>query len=157
MPRLVYLESGLAVMPAVVTRLVRLIGADRVEERLSPDRFSVREIVAHLADLEVVLRGRMELAQKSPGAAVPNWDPDAEAIAKHYAAWEVEPTLERFAVERAATLELFRSLDETQLACTVRHAVQGEINVVHIATFALGHDAYHIDQLTQHLAEGRQR
>lgn len=148
MHRLVYVESGLLAGPIVIRRLVERLEPSRYDERLAPDRFSLREVCAHLADLEPVIRGRMSLALSSPGADVPNFDPDGEAAAKAYSTWDVGEALKKYSDERAKTVELFRSLSEDQLKKTVRHSILGEVSIYDLAVFILGHDAYHVEQLS---------
>ena len=114
MSRLVYLDTGLSFGPTILKRMIEEIDASRHDERLAPDRFSVREVAAHMADLEPVIHGRMEQALANPGSEVANWDQDKEAIAKNYAAWDVSDSLEQFARRRAKTVELFESLTGEQ-------------------------------------------
>ena len=104
-----------------------------------------------MSDLEPVIRGRMELAVSNPGAPVANWDEDAEAIAKNYAVWEVAPTLERFYDERLRTLALYESLTEEQHRLTITHSRLGALSVYDLAVFVLGHDTYHIEQVSKYL------
>jgi hypothetical protein len=154
--RLRYLDSGLTYSPIVLKRLVGLIDPSRYDEALGPDRFTLREMVAHVADLEPVLRGRMELAVAHPGADVPNFDQDAEAIAKQYSKWEIGPTLEKFAEERRLTVEYYNSLTEEQQRLTVKHPILGQISVYDLGVFCLGHDAYHIEQASEYLSGERE-
>ena len=121
------------------------------DERLAPDRFTLREVVAHLADLEPVIKWRMELALSSPGAEIPNWDQDAEALAKNYSTWEVPATLELFANERAKTVELFESLSDEETRMPLQHPILGVISIFDIASFTLGHDCYHFEQVSHYL------
>ncbi len=109
MNRLIYLRSGLALAQSTLKRIVGQVDPSRFDEKLSPDRFSLREVVAHMADMEPMMRGRMELALSSPRAAVANWDQDAEAIAKNYPAWDVSKSLQMYSDGRLKTLDLFES------------------------------------------------
>jgi uncharacterized damage-inducible protein DinB len=151
MGRLVYLEAGLARSPAIVKRMVDKVNPARYDERLSPDRFSLREVVAHLADLEPVILSRYELALRSPGAEIENWDQDKEAVEKDYASWDVQHSLAKYADARAKTMAKFKSLSEDQLHLTLRHPILGEITLFDLTVFVLGHDTYHFDQISEYL------
>ena len=151
MSRLIYLDQGLALVPASLRRIVEKVDPSRYDERLATDRFTLREAIAHVADMEPVLRWRMELAAESPGSPVPNFDQDEEAIAKNYAAWEVGPTLDTLAEERAKTMRVYRSFDETQLKLCIVHPILGEVSIFDLAVFLLGHDMYHLDQASAYL------
>jgi uncharacterized damage-inducible protein DinB len=137
--------------PTILKRLMAQIDASRYDERLAPDRFTLREVIAHVADLEPVILGRMQLALSTPGAAVSNWDQDQEAITKNYSSWDVWASLETFAAERSKPLELYESLTDEQTRRTVNHPLLGEMSIFDLAVFALGHDAYHVEQLSRYL------
>jgi len=149
--RLIYLDQGLALVPATLRRIVEKVDPSRYDERLATDRFTLREAIAHVTDMEPVLRWRMELAAKAPGSTVPNFDQDEEAVAKNYAAWDVGQTLDLFAEERAKTMAAYRSFSEAQLKLCVTHPILGEVSIFDLAVFVLGHDMYHLDQASAYL------
>ncbi len=151
MNRFLYVDRGLAFTPTILRRLIERIDPGRYDESLAPDRFTLREVVAHMADFEPVIRGRMELALSHPGSEVQNWDQDAEALARNYRSWDVEQTLGTLANERLRTLELFGSLSQNQLQLTVKHPILGEMSIFGLAAFCLGHDTYHLEQVSQYL------
>jgi uncharacterized damage-inducible protein DinB len=151
MSRLIYVGQGLSLVPATLTRLVRCVDSARIDTRLAENRFTLREVLAHMADMEPVIRGRMELALRSPGSNVENWDQDQNALDKNYAAWEVGPTLELFSVEREKTCKLFEALTIEQIKLTVHHPILGEVTIFDLACFLLGHDTYHLDQISEYL------
>jgi len=151
MSRLIYLGKGLALSPDIMQRMVDQVDPNDYEKKLAPDRFTLREVLAHVADLEPVILYRMHLAVESPGSEIPNWDQDKEAIAKNYAEWEVQTSLDKFKEVRAKTVEYFESLTDEQTRLTLQHPVLGEISIFDIATFILGHDTYHFDQISQYM------
>jgi len=151
MARPIYLERGLELSPFTLKRMLESIDPSRYDERLGPDRFSLREVVAHLVDFDLMIRSRMELALASPGAVVPVWDEDAEAAAHNYATLEVAPTLDKLLKGRAKTVELFKSLSEEQQKQTVTHAVRGPLSILDLGVFELGHDSYHLEQVSHYL------
>jgi uncharacterized damage-inducible protein DinB len=149
--RSIYLDQGLALSPAAFRQITALVSPSRLDQSLATDRFTLREVIAHLADMEPVFRARMELALRAPGSEVENFDQDKEALEKNYASWDVQKSLTLFAEARRKTLELFLSLDERQLALTVKHPILGEVSVFGLGVFLLGHDMYHLEQATAYL------
>jgi len=123
--------------------MIQKIDPSVYDQKLAPDRFSLREVIAHLADLE--------LALSAPGTEIANWDEEAEALAKNYAVWDVQPSLEQFSRARTKTAEFYESLTDEQTLATVKHPVLGELSVFDLAVFALGHDAYHFEQISQYM------
>jgi uncharacterized damage-inducible protein DinB len=149
--RLIYVGQGLGYSPVILKRMVGQVDKSRYDEKLSPERFTLREMVAHMADMEPVMLYRMKLAQSTPGADIPNWDQDKEAIEKKYETWNVAESLEKFAEERAKTVSYYESLTEEQSILTLRHPILGVISVFDLAAFLLGHDAYHFEQVSSYL------
>src|ERR1700722_7176903 len=129
MARLVYLNSGLSKSPATLKRIVNRIDPSRYDTKLAEDRFTLREMVAHIADLEPVMVLRMNLALEKPGSEIPNWDQDEEAAKKNYSTWDFHESLAMYAERRVKTVELFESLSQDQVLLSLRHPILGEISV----------------------------
>jgi hypothetical protein len=58
---------------------------------------------------------------------------------------------ERFARERQVTAELLRGLPPEDWGRSVHHPERGPQSVEDLANLLLGHDLYHIEQLTEYL------
>lgn len=144
-----YLYPGLLFGPQIVDRMVRQIPAARHDEKTNPERFTLREAVAHLADWESILRGRIEKAVESPGAPVQGLDEGQRAIDAGYERWDVEEQLRTFIKERAKTIEYLKGLSPEDWKKTIVHNEKGEQTVDDQANQLLGHDLYHIDHLTE--------
>ena len=80
--------------------------------RLGPGRFSVREVVAHLADWEPILRGRIRAANEQPGVAIVGEDEGQRAIDMNYAGSDVREQLALWTRERGLTIEFLRTLGQ---------------------------------------------
>ena len=152
MSRLFYLDKGLSLTHSSLAKVIAKVPASRFDESLEPGRFTLRQAIAHLADLEPVFVERMSLALSSPGAPVEGWDEDAHLrMNGNYASWDVQKSLAKFGEERAKTLALFNALSNEQARLSVKHPALGELSIEDLAVFALGHDAYHLEQVSGYL------
>jgi hypothetical protein len=55
------------------------------DERPYPDRFTLREIMAHLADFEAVCLARLQRTKAEDNPTLENWDEEQAVTANHYA------------------------------------------------------------------------
>jgi len=148
-----YLFPGLEFSPRIVERLVQQIPAGRYDEKTNPERFTLREAIAHLADWEPILRGRIEKAITEPDSAVQGLDEGVLAIEKNYASWNVKEQLDVFAAERAKTIAYLKTISVADWDKAITHNEKGRQTVADQANQLLGHDLYHIDHLTEFFAE----
>ncbi|HTQ10166.1 MAG TPA: DinB family protein [Fimbriimonadaceae bacterium] len=147
-----YVVVGLGFGPLVIERLIRLVPADRLDAPTGESRFSPREVVAHMADWEPILRQRIVTALDSPGSPVPLFDEEQMAIEHRYGESDLEAQLRRLAAERARTTDLVKGLTAEQRELTVIHPERGEITVEDMLGMLIGHDMYHIEQLSAVMA-----
>jgi len=148
-----YVESGkksLAVQAATAKKLAKLIKGvptTKLRKRSAPDKWSVGEILAHMADAEVAGGFRMRLILGSPGTPVAAFDQDAWVIAGHYAKRDPRKSVEHFRVAREANLALLKSLTPEQWKHYGIHAERGQESIEHIAHMFAGHDINHLRQI----------
>lgn len=148
-----YLFPGLEFGPRIVERLVQQIPVGRYDETTNPARFTLREAIAHLADWEPILRGRIEQAVADPDSAVQGLDEGIRAVEQNYGTWDVKEQLAVFTAERAKTIAYLRTLSAEDWQKAITHNEKGRQTVADQANQFLGHDLYHIDHLTEFFAE----
>ena len=78
----------------------------------APGKWSVLEVVRHLADTEIVYGYRMRLILAEDSPAIPGYDQDAWAQNLRYREADLEGSLRELEVLRAGNLALLRTLDE---------------------------------------------
>lgn len=150
-----YLFPGLEKSPQIMRDLFALIPADRLDVPTYPGRFTPREVIAHLADWESVLRNeRMAEPVRNTGCPVLAYDEGDRAIERGYGNLDVESQLDLFATERAKTVEFLRGLDARAWQATMVHPERGEMTVSDVANSMVGHDTYHVEQLLHVIAAG---
>ena len=144
-----YLLPGLEFGPRIVERLVAQIPASRHDEKTNPNRFTLREAIAHLADWEPILRERIERAVAQPDSPVEGMDEEVRAQDQNYRSWDMARSLEIFVQERAKTIAYLRGLSPEDWEKAIVHNEKGRQTVADQANQLLGHDLYHIDHLTE--------
>src|SRR5580658_8889203 len=148
--RLMEGKKPLAVQAATAKKLERLIKGvptSKLRKRPAPDKWSVGEILAHLAETEIVGGFRMRLILGAPGTPVPAFDQDAWVISGHYAKRDPRKSLEQFRAMRETNLALLKSLTPEQWKHHGVHAERGEESIELIVRMMAGHDLNHIQQI----------
>lgn len=143
-----YLFPALEKSSNLFSEIASRIDPERMDVPTHPGRFTPREVFAHLADWEPILREeRMVSPIANPGCTVDAYDEGELAAAKNYRAWDVAESVSAFALERAKTIELLRSLDTSQWEAYFTHPERGNMTVYDMANLLVGHDMYHVEQL----------
>jgi len=143
-------KQPLAVQAATAKKLERLIKGvptSKLRKRPGPDKWSVSEILAHLADAEIVGGFRMRLILGSPGTAVAAFDQDAWVINLHYSKRDPRKAVMQFRTLREANLALLKSLTPEQWKHYGMHSERGQESIEHIVRMFAGHDLNHLRQI----------
>jgi hypothetical protein len=138
--------------PKKLERLIKGVPASKLRKRPGPDQWSVNEILAHMADTEIVGGFRMRLILGSPGTPIAGFDQDAWVIAGHYDKRDPRKSVEQFRAVREANLALLKSLTANQWKHYGMHSERGRESIEdHVLRFA-GHDLNHLQQIERILA-----
>ena len=146
-----YLILGLEATPRAIQLIVEAVDPSHFDVRTDPERFSLREAVAHIADWEAIIRERMTAALEAPGSTVKAYDEGQLAVDREYALRNPVEEANRFLAERAKTVALVKGFSEENWGRVVVHSVRGEMTLYDQANLVLGHDLYHVEHLTQYL------
>ena len=120
--------------------------------RPTANKWSIQEIVAHLADDELVGAYRIRLILSEPDIAIQAFNQDAWAVISRYAQIEPQVSLALFRALRAANLALWQVLRPEEWDRAGIHAERGRESVRDIATYYAGHDLNHFSQIEAILA-----
>jgi len=151
-------KQPLAVQAATAKKLERLIKgvpASKLRKRPAADKWSVNEIVAHLADAEIVIGFRLRLVLGAPGSPVAAFDQDAWVTSGHYEKRDPHKSVEQFRVLREANLALLKSLTPEQWKHCGMHSERGQETIEHIVRMTAGHDMNHLLQIERLLPAKR--
>jgi hypothetical protein len=149
-------KQPLAVQAATAKKLDRLIKGvptSKLRKRPAPDKWSVSEIVAHLADAEIVGGFRMRLILGAPGTPVAAFDQDSWVVSGHYEKRDPRKSVEQFRVVREANLSLLKSLKPEQWKHYGLHSERGQETIEHIVRMFAGHDLNHLQLIERILAK----
>ncbi len=136
-----------AATPKKLERLIKGVSAAKLRKRPAADKWSVGEILAHMADAELVGGFRMRLILGAPGTPIMPFDQDSWVTSGHYAKRDPRKSLEQFRAVREANLILLKSLTRDQWKHHGVHAERGVETIEHIARMFAGHDINHVQQI----------
>jgi uncharacterized damage-inducible protein DinB len=139
----------LAETPGILRAAVAQVPTDMLRRAEAPGKWSVAEVLQHLADSDLITgyRTRLMLAQDNP--PIPGYDQDAWALRLHYADAEPSGALAQFEALRVANLALWRRLNESELARTGLHSERGPESVGYLIKLIAAHDLVHFGQITR--------
>jgi hypothetical protein len=149
-------KDPLAILAATPDRLARLIERVPMEEltrRPAPDKWCVRDIIAHLEDGEIVGAFRIRFILGSPGASIVAFDQDKWAATGHYDRRDPFTSLARFRAVREGNVALLQSLDNDQWNAYGVHSERGRESIEHIVRMFAGHDVGHLQQIEKILVQ----
>ena len=136
-----------AVAAKKLERLLKGTSSARLRKRPAPNKWSIAEIVCHLADAELVGGFRMRLILGAPGTPITAFDQDVWVKALHYDQRDARRAFEQFRVLREANLALLKTLTAEQWRQDGLHQERGSETVEIIANMLAGHDINHLKQI----------
>ncbi len=140
--------NALSATPEKILDLLdRLEKASKLDLPREPGKWTPRQILAHLADVEAVqtVRVMAMLAQDNP--VMLGFNADDWAAAGRYASRDPRQSAQVFAGARAHNLELWAALSPDQLGRKGTHPSRGEFTVGAWLGFVAKHDLNHLAQL----------
>jgi hypothetical protein len=147
-----WMLKAFGMAPHVVERMLRVFPHERLDDRIEADRFTAREVIAHLADYEQFVLERFRVAKLKPGTQIPAYDPDARAQEHQFNTKDVFREAEVFESRRLMTLDTLREFTEEDWSKTFVNAEGKSITAKDYFTMVLAHDVEHFDQLSAYLA-----
>jgi hypothetical protein len=133
--------------PDVLAELVGNVSNARLTERPNPDKWSIGEILAHLAEDEVASAWRYRQMVEHSGIELAGFDQDLWARIGNYGGRAPQESLSLFKLLRGANLKFLSGLSAEQWNCFGIHAERGRITVKDLAAHMAGHDANHVAQI----------
>ncbi len=142
------LMARLEAQPTELRTLLAAYGDDRAALPLAPGKWSVLDLVSHLADTERVFAFRLLWFARGDASELPGFDQDAWAKASNASRRSLADVLDEFAAVRQATLALIRSLPDE--AAELRGVANGtSVSVRALAWMIAGHVQHHLDALRE--------
>jgi hypothetical protein len=138
-----------------LARLIKGVPTAKLRKRPAPEKWSAAEILAHLADVEIVVGWRMRSILGAPGTPVQAFDQNAWVSSGHYEKRDPRKSLEQHRILREANLALLKSLSPDQWKHYGQHAERGQESIEHIVGMIAGHDINHIHQIERILTPAK--
>lgn len=130
-----------------LARLIKGVTPAKLRQQPGPGKWSVTEVLAHLADVEIVIGWRMRSILGSPGTSIQAYDQDAWASTGSYSKRDARKSLELHGAVRKANLALLKSLAPMQWKQYGLHSERGQESIEIIVRMVAGHDINHIQQI----------
>jgi len=136
-------------LAAAVEALVAGLDDASMRRPEASGKWSIIEVVQHLADTEIVYGYRVRKTLAHPGAAISGYDQDAWARSLRYRDASLEQALAQLRALRASNISLMRSLSDEEWDRAGLHAERGPESVRQIAKLIAGHDLVHRAQIAR--------
>ena len=131
----------IASTPEKLEALFSQLSAEQIDRKLAPHKWSVREVLAHLADCELAFGFRLRQAAAGVEMVQPF---DQDDWARNYGAYNFRAALTTYQAVRAWNLAFIQSLTDEQKAQVVTHPERGTMTVWTIVETMAGHDRHHL-------------
>ncbi len=138
--------------PRTLASLIENVTETDLARRPAPGKWSVTEILAHLAEDELSSSWRYRQMIEYDGLNLPGFDQDMWAQVGDYASWNSADALTMFRLLREANLGMFERLTPEQWERRGTHSEGGNITVRGLCSHMAAHDVNHIEQVRSILA-----
>lgn len=133
--------------PALLGELLANASEGQLTRRPGPNKWSIGEILAHLAEDEIATAWRYRQMVEHNGIELAGFDQELWARLGDYGSRMPEDSLVLFRLLRGDNLRFLSKLSPEQWECFGNHAERGRITVRELAFHMAGHDANHIEQI----------
>lgn len=137
----------LAATPPALRRVVSEVPGERLTVPEAEGKWSIRDVLRHLADSEIAWSWRLRLTLAQDRPRLTGWDQDAWAAALLYEDADAEEALEAFGVLRRENVRLLRGVPDEALDRVAVHEERGEESVRFMTKLFAGHDLLHLRQI----------
>jgi uncharacterized damage-inducible protein DinB len=138
--------------PETLACLIEQVADTKLRQRPAPEKWSVTEILAHLAEDELSSSWRYRQMLEHDGIELTGFDQEFWASVGDYSAWKAEDALAMFRLLREANLRMLARLTPEQWQCHGVHTERGTLTVQNLCRHMAAHDLNHIEQVRKILA-----
>ena len=128
-------------------KLIKPLSKAQLTRQPEPGKWSIAQILAHLADAELVGGWRMRSIIGSNGVSLQPFDQDVWAETFAYARRDAKQSLEAFRALRENNLRMLKALPQELWQNYGMHQERGKETITHIVRMFAGHDLNHLTQI----------
>ena len=133
--------------PAKLKKSIRGLSGKQLKWRPEPAKWSIAEIIAHLADAEIVASWRMRSVIGENGITIQPFDQDAWASSFEYRDRDARHSLEVFRVLRENNVRMLNEIPRETWENYGMHLERGKETIAHLTRMFAGHDTNHVLQI----------
>ena len=130
-----------------LSELFAALGMERAGKSPAPGKWSVREILCHLADCEIAFAFRLRQAMSQENHVIQPFDQDAWA--KTYDSFDLAAALAVFTSVRHWNVRWIAGLPAPAFDKKLSHPERGEMPLRSIVETMAGHDLNHLSQIEE--------
>lgn len=153
-------KDALRVQHSTAARLkkaIRGLTPKQLRWKPAPEKWSIAEIVAHLADAEIVASWRLRSVIGENGVTIQPFNQDVWTSVFEYNKRDVGLSLETFRILRANNLALLKAIPREAWDNYGMHLERGKETVAHLTRMFAGHDTNHALQVEAIAAQLKKR
>ena len=136
-----------------VLSFARGLSEERGGHRYAPGKWSIREVLGHMVDVERIFAYRALRIARGDATPLAGFEENAYVQAGRFDARTLADLAEEYEAVRRATLHLFRHLDDEALARSGT-ANGADVSVRALAWIIAGHERHHLGMLRGAYSEG---
>lgn len=133
--------------PVKLADYLERIPSDRAHQPWAPGKWTIREILIHLADCEVAWGFRLRQGLADSAITIQPFDQDLWS--KHYAAYDLDSAVNTFKAIRHWNIVLLATVSAEERSKLLTHPELGKITLWTVVETMAGHDRNHLQQLRQ--------
>ncbi len=135
--------------PEVLAMVLTGVFGEEEDFVTAPGKWSVRQIIAHLADVELILATRLRFVIAEDNPTLTRMDQNAWAQNLDYARRKPKQSLETFRRLRAENHELLKGVAETAWSRQGTHTERGPLTLQTLVHDYCGHTENHARQMAE--------
>jgi DinB superfamily len=141
--------SVLRETPGAAARAIDGLSAAQLKKPEAPGKWSIAQVLQHLADSDLVWGWRMRLILAQDRPPITGYDQDLWADRLHYADADPALALETLRVLRRGNLALIERATPEDLKRVGVHSERGEESAGYLCGLYAGHDLLHLRQIAR--------
>jgi uncharacterized damage-inducible protein DinB len=133
--------------PKRIKKLLRGLSEKELARRPAEGKWSIKEVIAHLADGEVILGSRLRFVAAMDRPPILGYDQDAFVERLGIERVKTSQLFDAFAAVRSANVGLMQRLADEAWQRIGMHSERGEESIETMIVMYAGHDRIHEDQI----------